>query len=380
MASIQKLNNGWRYRVSYKEGNKYKTKTQGGFRTKKEAAIAAAELEEKLHIGHDITAGEQLFAEYIRNWFEIYKKGKHSLGHEQNIERSVKLVELHFPGVRLKDLTRDMYQKFINEISPNYATDTVKKRHTYIKACLKDAIEDGVITKDPTYKVSIIGHKEEKTEELKYLNFEEVKRLVSEIKKDMKPKYISRYIILFAIATGARFSEIMGMTWDCVDFDNKTITINKAWDFKDTHDFGDTKNYQSKRTITIDKDTCEVLEELKELKNNQNKNAMKTGLRNTKNLVFINTKMILVSNTAVNKTLKSLCEKIKAKQITCHGLRHTHASMLLYRGVNIKYISRRLGHKDIVTTLQTYSHVLDEMEQKESRQVDLTMDEIYRAK
>ncbi|KYD28912.1 hypothetical protein B4113_3383 [Geobacillus sp. B4113_201601] len=54
--------------------------------------------------------------------------------------------------------------------------------------------------------------------------------------------------------------------------------------------------------------------------------------------------------------------------------------MLLYNGVNIKYVSRRLRHKDNVTTLQTYSHILDEMEQKESRQVDLAMEELYHAK
>lgn len=75
-----------------------------------------------------------------------------------------------------------------------------------------------------------------------------------------------------------------------------------------------------------------------------------------------------------------LCKKAKIKEITCHGLRHTHASMLLFKGVNIKYVSRRLGHKDIVTTLQTYSHIMDEMEQKESRQVDITMKELYNAK
>ncbi|WP_313803744.1 tyrosine-type recombinase/integrase [Cytobacillus sp.] len=66
--------------------------------------------------------------------------------------------------------------------------------------------------------------------------------------------------------------------------------------------------------------------------------------------------------------------------MTFHGLRHTHASLLLYQGINVKYISRRLGHNDIVTTLQTYSHIVDEMEQKESRLVDVTMEEVYRAK
>ncbi|OIK13553.1 site-specific integrase [Bacillus sp. MUM 116] len=377
MASIQKLKNGWRYRVSYKEGDKYKTKTRGGFRTKKEAEIAAAELEKKLHIGHDISAGDQLFAEYMRNWFEIYKKGKYSPKHESDIERSVKLVEEHFPGVRIKDLNRDMYQRFINAISPNYATETVRKRHINIKTCLRDAIEDGVIFKDPTYKVMIKGHKKEKSEEMKYLNFEELKRLIDELTKDLKLRYISRYIILFGIATGARFSEILGMTWDCVDFKNMTITINKTWDSKYKHDFSDTKNYASMRTITIDKDTADIL---KELRNEQNKIAMQTGLRNKKNLCFVNSTMELVTNNAVNKTLKALCKKVGAKEITSHGLRHTHASMLLFKGVNVKYISRRLGHKIIVTTLQTYSHILDEMEQKESRQVDTTMKELFGAK
>ncbi|MEC5268236.1 site-specific integrase [Heyndrickxia coagulans] len=377
MASIQKLGNGWRYRVSYKDAGKYKTKTKGGFRTKKECELAAAELEKKLHVGMDISAGDRLFSEYMRTWFELYQNGKHSPEHDRNIERSVKLVEEHFPGVKMKELTREMYQKFINEISPKYATDTVKKRHTYIKACLQEAIQEGIIFKDPTYKVIIKGKKGTKNEELKYLNFSEVQKLVAETKKNLQPRYISRYVILFAIATGARFSEIMGMTWDCVDFKKRTITINKTWDFKDTNDFSDTKNYASKRTITIDTETVDMLQTLK---SEQNKKALQTGLRNKKNLVFVNTKMQLVSNNAVNKTLRTLCKKVGVKEITCHGLRHTHASMLLYKGVNIKYISRRLGHKDIVTTLQTYSHVLDEMEQTESRVVDDTMKELFRAK
>lgn len=374
MASIKKMDNGWRYRVSYKEGSKYKTKTKGGFRTKRECELAAAELEKQYSKGYDITAGDQLFPVYIRNWFEVYKKNKYSKEHERNIERSVKLVEEHFEGTKIKDVTRDMYQRFLNKIGQGLATDTVRKRHIYIKACLRDAIEDGVITKDPTYKSIIKGNNKTKSEDLKYLHFEEAKKLVAEIKKDLNPRYISRYIILFGLSTGARFSEILGMTWDCVDFENMAITINKKWDYKDANDFSDTKTFESKRTITIDKDTCEML---KELKNVQNKLAMSSGLRNKKNLCFVNNKMELITNNAVNKTLKSLCEKVKIKKITCHSLRHTHTSVLLYKGVNIKYISKRLGHKDIIITLQTYSHILDEMEQKESRLVDETMKELF---
>lgn len=374
MASIQKVNGKWRYRVSYKENGKYKTKTKGGFRTKKECELAAAELEKQLHGGYDINAGDRLFSEYIRTWYEVFRKGKKSPDNDADIRRTVEFVEEYFPGVKLKELTREMYQAALNKYGETRSTASVKKRHTYMRMCLKEAIAEGHIVRDPTFNVVAKGKVEPKDEELKYLNYEEVKRLIQVTKDGLRFRYISRYIILFAIASGARFSEILGLTWDCVDFKNKTVTINKTWDEKYKKDFDNTKNYSSNRTITIDEQTLKILEKLR---TDQNKHALKTGLRNEKNLVFINNKFELVSNNAVNKTLSDLCKKAGISQITCHGLRHSHASMLLYAGVNIKYISRRLGHSDIVTTLQTYSHVIDEMEQKESRVVDETMKELY---
>ncbi|WOX33719.1 tyrosine-type recombinase/integrase [Listeria monocytogenes] len=63
--------------------------------------------------------------------------------------------------------------------------------------------------------------------------------------------------------------------------------------------------------------------------------------------------------------------------ITSHALRHTHASLLLFKNVNIKYLSKRLGHNSITTTLQTYSHIIDEMEQQESRHVDNIISSVY---
>ncbi|MGH2161976.1 tyrosine-type recombinase/integrase, partial [Enterococcus faecalis] len=116
---------------------------------------------------------------------------------------------------------------------------------------------------------------------------------------------------------------------------------------------------------------------LKKLQLHQKEYYLKSGLRNENNLVFLNDNMELVSNTAVNKVLRKFCRKIGTKELTCHGLRHTHASIMLYKGINIKYVSRRLAHKDIVTTLQTYQHILDEMEQKESNAVNEVMKQMY---
>ncbi|WP_085521364.1 tyrosine-type recombinase/integrase [Tuberibacillus sp. Marseille-P3662] len=377
MASFKKLKSGWQYRISYKANGKYSTKSENGFRTKGEAKIAASEMEQRLNKGYDIRAAERFFPEYFRDWYDLYRKGKKGPDNDGDIRRAVEFAEEKFVGVKLKDLTRNMYQQALNDYGETHATASVKKHHTYMRACLRDAIQDEVIFKDPTYKAVAVGKVAPKNEDLKYLSYGESKRLILELMSNLQPRYISRYIILFGLATGCRFSEIIGMTWDCVDFVNHKIKINKTWDSKYTNNFSNTKNYSSKRTITIDEETLNILDDLKK---QQNKNAVATGLRNTKNLVFANSKMELVSNSAVNKTLRNLCQKVNVTKITCHSLRHTHASMLLYKRVNVKYLSRRLGHKDIVTTLQTYSHIIDEMEQMESRQVDNTMEELYNAK
>ncbi len=86
--------------------------------------------------------------------------------------------------------------------------------------------------------------------------------------------------------------------------------------------------------------------------------------------VFVNHRLEIISNNAVNKYLRASCKKLNITPITCYSLRHTHASILLYQGVNIKYLSRRLGHTDIIITLQTYSHIIDELEQRESTHVN----------
>lgn len=377
MASIKKIKSGWQYRISYKENGEYKTKSKNGFRTKKEAEIAASEMELKLNKGYDVQASERLFTEFFRDWYEIYRKGKQSPYNDADIRKAVEFAERSFVEVKLKDLTRNMYQKALNDFAETHSTATLKKHHTYMRACIRDAIEDGILTRDPTYKAVVIGKVAPKNETSKYLNFGEAQKLIREVKKDMRLRYISRYMILFALATGCRFSEMSGLTWDCVDFEKRNIKIKKTWDAKYVDGFSNTKNYGSKRTITVDEKTLNMMAALK---HDQDKSAMSTGLRNEYNLCFVNSKMQLVTNNAVLKTLKRLCRNAGIKEVTTHSLRHTHASMLLYKGVNIKYLSRRLGHTDITTTLQTYSHVLDEMEQTESRHVDDTMEELYNAK
>ncbi|EDN8810085.1 tyrosine-type recombinase/integrase [Listeria monocytogenes] len=360
MASIVKRGNTWQYRVSYKdsEGN-YRTKSRGGFSKKKEAILAASEIEKIINFGQDLSIGDMLFATYFQQWFEVYKQGKKGLANDYHYKLAIKFAEKYFPATTLKNLNKAAYQSAINKFAETHTKATVQKRHTYMKACLTAAQQEGIIQKNPAWGIQVFGKVETKKEEEKFISEEELKEITSYI-SDRK-RSLSHYLILIGIATGARFSELTGLTWDCVK--EESIIINKSWDNTFKKDFSDTKNKSSNRIITIDKETNRLFKEIKLLLPN---------VPNEKNLVFLNHKKgTPISNNAVNKVLKHACLQVGIDApITFHALRHTHGSLLLYKGVNIKYISKRLGHADISTTLQIYSHVLNELEQKESSVVD----------
>jgi len=179
------------------------------------------------------------------------------------------------------------------------------------------------------------------------------------------------YIILLGLTSGMRFGEMVGLTRKDFNFSNNTININKTWGYtKKMHEgFGPTKNEQSERIIKMDQKTMSIF---RDLFNNIPENIHR--------LVFYNqsSKYKVVSNATANNVLRSLLTDLKIDSISIHGLRHTHASVLIYqRKVTINYISERLGHKDIETTIKDYSHVLKELREEDQLDAANIMNTMY---
>jgi integrase len=168
------------------------------------------------------------------------------------------------------------------------------------------------------------------------------------------------YLILLGLTSGARFGELVGLTRKDFDFKNNTITNNKTWGYAKRHleGFGPTKNEASNRTIKLDKKTMNAFRRLFE-----------TVTPNLYGLVFYapESKYRVISNTNANKLLQETLQELCIDPITMHGLRHTHASVLLYRKGDINYVSERLGHSTIETTYKHYSHVLKELREQEEK-------------
>ncbi|MDF2909909.1 MAG: Integrase, phage-related protein [Sporolactobacillus laevolacticus] len=157
-----------------------------------------------------------------------------------------------------------------------------------------------------------------------------------------------------------------------------TVNIKRSWDYHKDARFIPTKNEASRRVLPIDKATCEWMDKLHAQQSAyflKHKELLATWRKTP--FVFVNTQLRLISNNGVNKTLRRACTKFDCTEITFHGLRHTFASILLYKKISVNYVSRRLGHADIGTTLHTYAHILDELEQRDSQATMDVIDELF---
>lgn len=255
------------------------------------------------------------------------------------------------PDLKVCELSRITYQKLLNDYAKSHERQTTMDFHHQLKGAILDAVDEGLIERDPTRKAIIKG-KKPRHKKIKYLNQFELHKLLSDLNLSQEINW--DWFILLVAKTGMRFSEALAITPKDFDFSKQSLSINKTWDYKGGGGFMPTKNQSSVRKIQIDWQLIIQFSTLvKDLPEDEP--------------IFVSEK---VYNSTVNDILTRHCKKADIPVISVHGLRHTHASLLLFAGVSIASVAQRLGHSSMTTTQKTYLHIIQELENKD---VDLVM-------
>ena len=363
MASIFKKGKGYMVRVSwYDEDGKRKYKNKTGFKTKREAQIYANELE-NLKARNFISQNSKTpFPEYFWSWFETYKESSVSERTKLTYKNAFNVLKKYLSGIPIEEMDRRLYRKFIAEFGKNHAKSTVSKFNSLYHACVKDAMYDGDVTKDFIAGTDIVYNRK-KTRKIDYLNIEETKKLTNYLTDTLNHNFTAKYMILLAIATGARLGEIQALTWKDINFNFYTIDINKSWN-ETTKKFQPTKNESSKRIIRVDETTLHFMQDLKQ---------------NNHDMVFINQYNTIPTSSAVNKTLRTCLKElgIDKPSFHFHSIRHTHVAYLLSKNIDLYIISKRLGHSDISTTSRVYSYLIDEYKNRADNQISKFISNLY---
>ena len=350
MSYTRKTKNGYygiaEFRTS--DGKRHQ-KSAGLFKLKREAIEASNELEKELD-QRNMSLADISFHDYYLRWFDLYKSNKAQSASAKNQYRIIgNMVKEYFNNTKIADVKRSDYQGFINWYGANHARKSVTKLNGALKNCVGYAMDDDIITKDFTHNVEIAFDRTKKVD-VEYLTTKELNTLKTAVISKLDHHNTSRYMILLAIFTGMRKSEIQALTWKDIDLIHSTISVNKSWDEKKKA-FKPTKTSSSKRTIKVNRSLLNVIADLK---------------ANHSVMVFQNVLGTIPTSNALNKCLRSIMQSavIEKQGFHFHSLRHVHVAYLLSKGVDIYAISKRLGHSNITVTLNTYSYLIDEFKAK----------------
>jgi ATP-dependent helicase/nuclease subunit A len=360
--SIRKKGNYWYYGfdVGIVDGKRKRIERKGGS-TKKEAQQALRKaLREYELTGSLITESDLSVSDFFDYWFKEYVEINCKYKSQINYKRIIDIhIKPYFGVYKLKSLNSRVLQEFLNfKYKEGYSKESLKGFKGVLSIALKTATYPyEFIKENPMLYVTLPKYDERKvdTEKLKVITIDEFQIIIDRF------KHKSDFCIPLQIAfnTGMRASEVCGLTWECVDLKNGFVEVKKILLKKEGEwIFGTPKTNSSYRKVPIGSTLIDILRAHRKgqlnNKDKYGKHYIDTNFVCTKeNGDFITTDSFKYMSRVINYDLKI--------DFTFHSLRHTHATMLLEAGANLKEIQNRLGHSKLETTTDTYSHVTKKM-------------------
>ena len=296
----------------------------------------------------------------VRDWAEIWQRDYQNSVKPSTREQYAYNIRRHIVpsigAVKLSKLTPPMIQRFYNKSLETLSPKSVRNIHGILHKMLSQAVKVRYLPLNPC---DACEPPTVPRQEIQPLTPEQVSLFLREIRGTVNEK-----MLIVDIFTGLRQSEIIGLTWDCIDFDRGTITIYRQYR-KERH-FGGNGVYQfsplksnKPRTITP---ALTVINALKQVKDEQDRFAKESGeYSNPEGFVFTNHMGKPIPPSTVYGNFKRIARKIGCPDARYHDLRHTFATLSLQNGDDIKTVSSNLGHATVAFTLDVYGHVSEQM-------------------
>ena len=324
----------------------------------------------KLDEGLEIKSERTELGSWLDYWLENYKKKMVQPTTYENYCYSLSHVKKFFGRAYLSQITTDELQRFFVSLAEDGKMRTMKVSHCLLKASLDKAIENGLLAKNPAQYV--ILPKAEKKEAV-VLTKEEHELFL----QALQGEYLAPFF-MFQLATGLRSGEVLGLTWDMVDFEDKIIHVTKAVrrqrvdGTQSELTFAPTKTKRSRDMELLDEavETLKLQQQLQKM----DKARLREGYEDI-GLVFATHAGHMLERGNVAKVLKRIenrmreikaadlgvpVTEVEVKHFTLHSLRHTFATRALEQDIPLKIVSSWLGHSSIRVTGDVYSHALPE--------------------
>lgn len=350
----------WMYRYKYYDNvGKRKEKKKSGFKTEKEAIKALLEVKASTLRGEtkSIENDNMTVGEWLDIWFEMNKR-KWKPATATQRESFIRLQLKPYIGhVKLNKLDKLTYQRlFLDKVADKYKPSSIRSFHVIMRTAINAAIEEEILLRNKL-SGAVLPTKREGISDNNFLSPDQLNVFLKTVEENEDITHSTLFHLL--AYTGMRKGEALGLQWSNIDFDNRTIEIIKH---RGLHGIGSTKTKNSERTIKVDEI---IISQLKNYQKALKQILLKQGQKLTPStFIFLSLSSgEPLSPTGVNTNFNRMVAMAKLPKTTVHGLRHSHATILLNNGIPVKAIAERLGNTpEMIHTV--YGHVLKELEDK----------------
>lgn len=308
--------------------------------------------------GLTVDGANTKLADYLDNWLAsiTHLRPKTLYQYSQTVHNHIKP---NLGQKKLKDLRPDQIQNLYNQKSELLSDHSVRIIHSVLHVALNQAVRWGVIPANPA---SLVNKPRPKKKEQKILDENQLQALLS-----VPSKY--RNIYFLAAATGLRQGELLGLQWIDLDWTSGLLQVRRQCQRNnDGSYFAELKSDSSSRSILLGEATLDKLRNQEELQHTikifMGKRWIETGV------IFHSDVGTPLNQSNLLRIFKQDLEKAALPKIRFHDLRHSAATLMLKQGVHPKIVQARLGHSTISITLDTYSHVIPEMQNEVAQIMD----------
>ena len=290
-------------------------------------------------------------------------------------ERYEHNVQPFIGSMLLRDVKPMDCQMILNAMESDYAGSTIRQTYMTMGTFFKSAKDNGFIDRHPMDGVRYTKPVRA-VDDIHFLTVDEQKRFLEVAKGSHN---YAQYALI--LETGLRTGEMIGLTWDAIDWEKRTLTVNKTLEFRYKQDewrAGPPKTESSYRTIPLTDTAYGILREIYDTREYRNESNglstvltfmdRKTGQKRKlvmRDLVFINWRTGMpAKNSSYDTHLYKLCDEAGIKRFCMHALRHTYATRAIESGMQPKVLQKLLGHASSKTTMDRYVHVTDDSMQK----------------
>lgn len=331
-----------------------------------------------------VSTSKLLLSDFMKDW--LYNTKQHQVKRRtfDSYEQYYNMLIINYKDyiisdVQLCSLTTEILTKYFNSLADKYSLSTIKKANVLLNQCLNYAVDKELIEINPMDKVKLPNEDRVKKQkkQIPFLSPDDMDKLYEESFRIQEEGFRingavgelvygnNAKIIVLIMYTGLRISEALGLKWGDVDFENKCIKVKRNLSrIKNRDKDTDGENYKyvettvkkkaSERTIPLSDRAYEVLEYLKT--NNKSTNDI--------DYVCVSKNGKIAGQRNITRTLNSMLVRGKCSVKKCglHSLRHSFGSFLVSKGVDIATVSTLMGHEDITTTYNVYTHVLKQQQ------------------